>query len=97
MQTMNEIRKMIASLKPQIAEKYQVKELLLFGSYARGEQNEKSDLDLLVEFKETPDLLTFIEMEEFLSQRLQIPIDLVPKRKLKTQLRDRILKEAITI
>ena len=97
MQTMKEIQKAIASIKPQIAEKYQVKELLLFGSYARGEESEKSDLDLLVEFQETPDLLTFIEMEEVLSQKLQIPVDLVPKRKLNPQLRGRILKEAIAI
>jgi len=97
MQTMNEIRKKIASIKPQITDKYRVKNLFIFGSYATGEQNERSDLDLLVEFHETPDLLTFLEMEEFLSQRLQIPVDLVPKRKLKPRLRDRILQEAIII
>ena len=97
MQTMNEIRKKIASIKPQITDKYRVKNLFIFGSYATGEQNERSDLDLLVEFHETPDLLTFLEMEEFLSQRLQIPVDLVPKRKLKPRLRDSIRQEAIII
>ena len=78
-------------------ERYDVDKLFIFGSYARKEQTENSDVDLLVDFRKTPDLLTFIEMEEFLSRRLQLDVDLVPKRKLKLQLRDEILKEAIAI
>ena len=78
-------------------EKYEIDKIYIFGSYARKEQHENSDIDLLVDFKKTPDLLTFIEIEEFLSKKLQNDVDLVPKRKLKPQLRDAILKEAIVI
>ena len=56
-----------------------------------------SDIDILVEFKKTPDLLRFIELEEYLSASLQNSVDLVPKRKLKAEIRDQILKEAIAI
>jgi uncharacterized protein len=81
----------------EFRDKYNVETLYLFGSYARDEQLVDSDVDLLVDFKKTPDLLTFIELEEYLSKSLEKTVDLVPKRKLKAQLRDQILKDAIAI
>ena len=97
MYSLQELKSSILSLKPFMQENYDVNEIYIFGSYARKDQNEDSDIDLLVDFKKTPDLLTFIEMEEFLSKKLKHDVDLVPKRKLKPQLRDMILKEAIAI
>lgn len=76
---------------------YAVESLYIFGSYARNEQTETSDIDILVDFKKTPDLLTFIEMEEYLSKKLNSNVDLVPKRKLKAQIKDKILQEAIDV
>jgi len=87
-------------LKEHITElrfKYSVDAFYLFGSYARDEQNENSDIDILVDFKKTPDLLTFIELEEHLSSSLQKHVELVPKRKLKMAIKDQVLKEAIAI
>jgi predicted nucleotidyltransferase len=78
-------------------DKYSVDTFYLFGSYARDEQNEDSDIDLLVDFKKTPDLLTFIELEELLSNSLQKHVDLVPRRKLKMAIKEQVLKEAIAI
>lgn len=97
MYSLQELKSNILSLKPYIQENYDVDEIYIFGSYARKDQNENSDIDLLVDFIKTPDLLTFIEMEEFLSKKLKHAVDLVPKRKLKAQLRDTILKEAIAV
>jgi predicted nucleotidyltransferase len=77
--------------------KYGISRLYMFGSYARGEQSDKSDIDLLVDFENVPDLLTFIEIEEYLSQHLNKKVDLVPKRKLKTQIREQVLRDAIMI
>ncbi|SFV60435.1 nucleotidyltransferase [hydrothermal vent metagenome] len=94
---LQDLKNSIASLKPYIQKKYNVGKIYIFGSYAREEQNEQSDIDILIDFDKTPDLLTFIELEEFLSNRLHKSVDLVPKRKLKPQLRDTILKEAIAI
>jgi len=81
----------------EFKDKYNVDTLYLFGSYARDEQNDNSDIDLLVDFKQTPDLLTFIELEELLSHSLKKHVDLVPKRKLKVAIKDQVLKEAIVI
>lgn len=97
MYSLQELKSDILSLKPYIQENYSVDEVYIFGSYARKEQKEDSDIDLLVNFKKTPDLLTFIEIEEFLSKKLKHDVDLVPKRKLKAQLRDVILQEAIAV
>ena len=81
----------------EFKEKYSIDALYLFGSYARDEQTENSDIDLLIDFKKTPDLLTFIELEEYLSNSLKRHVDLVPKRKLHIDIRDQVLKEAIAI
>jgi predicted nucleotidyltransferase len=97
MPTTDSLQKALKRLKPYLSEHYHVASLALFGSYARGEQNEGSDIDVLVDFHTTPDLLSFIEMEEFLHAQLHHPIDLVPKRKLKPRLKEQILREAIVI
>jgi predicted nucleotidyltransferase len=81
----------------ELKNKYHVESLYLFGSYARNEQTNNSDIDLLVDFKKTPDLLTFIELEEYLSISLKKHVDLVPKRKLKMGIKEQVLKEAIAI
>ncbi len=83
--------------KPVIEKKYGVKNLEVFGSYIRGEQKKGSDLDILVEFHRTIDLFKYIELENFLSKKLGVKVDLVMKDTLKPRIKDRILKEAIPV
>ncbi len=97
MSSLAHIKTDILSMKPYLISKYAVSNLYIFGSYAREEQTDKSDIDLLVDFSSTPDLLTFIELEEYISNKLHVSVDLVPKRKLKAQIREQILNEAIKI
>ena len=92
-----EIQNTISSLKPELKKRFSVKQLSLFGSYAREQAHQNSDIDILVDFEITPDLLTFIELEDFLSQKLGKPVDLVPMRKLKPVLKKQILHEAIAL
>ena len=82
-------------LKPFLKEKYKVKEIGIFGSYVKNKQKEGSDLDILVEFKEVPSLIEFIEVENFLSDKLKIKVDLVIKKALKPHIGKVILKEVI--
>jgi uncharacterized protein len=56
---------------------YQLVSLGIFGSYARRENNENSDIDVLIEFKVSPSLLTLIKMENELSEKLGVRVDLV--------------------
>ena len=97
MKTLAEIRQTLRGLQPEIERRYGVKRLYLFGSYVRGDAKEESDVDVLVEFRDVPDLLAFIELEERLSKALGIAVDLVPKRKLKPSLTQTILQQAIAV
>ncbi len=94
MHNKEDIKRVINNLNYELKNRYHVKNLSLFGSYVRGEERDDSDIDILVDFEVTPDLLTFIELEEFLSDNLKKSVDLVPVRKLKPSLKEQILKEA---
>jgi len=82
---------------PELRQRYGVAKLGLFGSYVRGEQGPGSDLDVLVEFDLAPTFFQFVEVEDVLSQRLGVRVDLVMKRALKPRLGQRILAETLTV
>ncbi|MCM8797755.1 MAG: nucleotidyltransferase family protein, partial [Candidatus Omnitrophica bacterium] len=63
--------------KRRITKRFGVKEIGVFGSYVRGEHQEKSDIDVLVEFETPVDFFTFLELEEVLSKLLGVKVDLV--------------------
>ena len=97
MNKLNQIKQTLESQKKYLKEKYMIKEVGIFGSYIRGDQKKKSDLDILVEFEETPGLLTFLEIENYLSEILDTKVDLVMKDSLKPVIGSFILKEVITV
>ena len=78
-----------------IQRKFKVNYLGIFGSYVRNEQKELSDIDILVEFDEIPSLFQFVRLENYLSEILQIKVDLVMKEALKPNLGKHILKDVI--
>ena len=82
---------------PMLVERYSVETLEVFGSYVRSEQQKDSDLDLLVTFKEVPSLLTFIAIENYLSDLLGVKVDLVMKDSLKPKIGKNIQREAIPV
>jgi uncharacterized protein len=84
-------------LKPILNERFQVETIGVFGSFARGEQTKDSDIDILVEFTQpnTIDLFDFIDLEDFLTQKLDVKVDLVTKSALKPLIKDQILEETV--
>lgn len=90
-----QIKKILKQQLPKLGDQYRVKSLGLFGSYMRGEQKIGSDLDILVEFNETPSLFTFVELGDKLSQLLGVKVDLVMKKALKPAIGKHILREVI--
>ena len=62
-QTLNELLQRLRAHLPDLAAHYQIASLGVFGSYLRGQQRSGSDLDLLVEFLESPGLFDFIRLE----------------------------------
>ncbi len=95
MKNFEQIKEILIQSKPIVQEKYQVKELGIFGSYVRGEQNESSDVDVLIDFEQAPSLLKFIELENYLSDTIGVKVDLVMKRALKPRIANNILAEVI--
>ena len=73
-----EIKKVISNYKKELKGKYKVKEIGIFGSYVRGEQQEISDIDILVEFEE-PIGWEIVDLHEFLEKVLGVKVDLVTK------------------
>jgi uncharacterized protein len=70
----------------------------IFGSFARGDNTKGSDIDILVEFKESPTLLTLIKLENDLSEILGIKVDLVTTGALKNKrIKKSIKKDLIKI
>ena len=83
--------------KKDLYDRYKVKEIGIFGSYARGDQRKKSDLDILVSYEEVPDLLSFINLENYLSTLLKKKVDLVRKEYIPEDVRNQILDEAVIV
>ena len=70
----------------------------IFGSFARGDKKKGSDIDILVEFKESPTLLTLIKLENDLSDILGIKVDLITTGALKNKrIKKSIKKDLIKI
>lgn len=85
----------LRALKPELAREAHVAAIAVFGSVARNEAREDSDVDILVEFDEVPDYFAFVHLQDRLSERLGARVDLFTKGGLHPALRDRILREAV--
>lgn len=82
----------LAELKPELYEKYAVKEIGLFGSFSDDSYSEDSDIDIIVEL-ERPIGWKFFTLEIYLEKIFGRKIDLVTKSALKEQIKDRILEQ----
>jgi predicted nucleotidyltransferase len=97
MMNLTHIENILKQQESELKKQYKLKRIGIFGSYRRKGQNKKSDLDILVEFKEAPGLLKFMEIEGYLSRITGLKVDLVMKNALKPLLRKYILKEVMYI
>lgn len=80
-----------------LAERYRVQGLALFGCLARQEQGPTSDLDLLVDFAEGATLFDLVGLAPFLEEKLGCPVDVVPRRALRQEIRDEALNQAVPV
>jgi uncharacterized protein len=72
-----------------------VASLLLFGSVARGQATETSDIDLVVEFDRAVGLFGLLRLQARLESWLGRPVDLVPKDSLRPEVRARVIAEGL--
>jgi predicted nucleotidyltransferase len=73
--------------------KRDVTKIAVFGSYVRDEETPKSDIDVIVEFKETPSLLDFVALERQLSEHIGVKVDLLTEKSISPLLINRIKNE----
>ena len=92
MLTTQAIEQILLALKPQISERFHVRQLGYFGSYATGHATENSDVDILVEF-EKPIGWAFFDLQDFLENALNRKVDLVTVSGLKEKLKPLILSQ----
>ncbi len=82
MRTLQEIKKLLGSHKERLFHDYPIKSMAIFGSYSRKEQNDSSDVDILVEFSDRIGI-RFIDLAEELEEIIGFKVDLVSKRGIK--------------
>jgi predicted nucleotidyltransferase len=97
MKTIEEIMGILEEHKEEVSRKYKVREIGIFGSIVRGEQNKGSDIDIFVSFAGMPDVFEYMELEDYLRKLLRKKVDLVRKEAIRPELRKRILKEAVYV
>jgi len=97
MALLDEIRKNIRQHSSILAERYGVSVVGIFGSYVRGEEKKGSGIDLLAEILKPISLLELVGAEIYLSEVLGLKVDLVPKRSLREELRETILRETVDV
>ena len=95
-----DIRQLVESKREdilRIAAEHGARNVRIFGSVARGDVGEDSDVDFLVEFKPGTSLLTHADMIVALEDLLGRKVDVAPEKTLKERVRDRVLSEALPI
>ena len=97
MKSLDEIKALLDQHRAVLDEQYGVAIVGVFGSYVRGDQEEGSDLDLLADILRPVSLLELVGAELYLSDTLGVKVDLVPKRAVRDELRDAILREAVAL
>jgi len=99
MKTRDQILSFLTQNKIMFREKFHITKIGLFGSYARGEQNKDSDIDLIVEFEEnTQNLYDLkIKLKDFFLCNLGIEIDICREKYIKPRFKKIILKDTIYV
>jgi len=81
----------------EITSKFKPKMVGVFGSYARGENKRNSDLDILIDFEQQLNLLDIVGLEQELTDRLGVKVDLITLRSLDPRLKDYVEKDLILL
>lgn len=96
MKTLQEIKNTLSNHKNRLFSDYPIKSMAIFGSYSRREQNESSDLDILVEFSDKIGI-RFIDLANDLEQIVGFKVDLVSKKGIKEKYLESINSDLIYV
>lgn len=96
-QSLTLLTERLRSLKPALAAQFGVSAIAIFGSHARHEANENSDLDLLIDFDRTPSLFELARLDQTLERALSVKVDSVPRDSLNPRYAPYITKELVPV
>ena len=97
MKNLEEIKEILGQVKSLVKEKYYLSELGIFGDYVKGEVQENSEVNILIDYTEPPSLLDLVDLEYYVSDLLKLKADVISKNGLKGRRRERILSEVIYV
>lgn len=92
-----EILGVLEEVKEEVKREYKAEIKGIFGSYARGDEGEESDLDVLVDFESGADLFDLVGLGLFLEDELCLKVDVVPQNSLREEIKPDVLKEMICL
>lgn len=95
--TKNQALSILARLKPELARRYGVTRLALFGSTVRDEARSDSDIDIIVAFDGPADSKRYFGVQFLLEDELGQPVDLVTEKALRAELRPYIERESVNV
>ena len=82
MKTIQEIIEILREHERELKKKYKIKRIKIFGSYVEGNQSKTSDIDLIVDFEETPTFIELLRAEEEITRILGIKVDLLTEESI---------------
>ncbi|RLI82182.1 nucleotidyltransferase [Archaeoglobales archaeon] len=98
MSTLEKVVNTIKKNEEVIKKKFKVREIGIFGSVVRGEETERSDIDIVVEFESGgKNFDNYMELKFFLEELLGASVDLVSKSAIKERLKSKILEEVVYV
>ncbi len=97
MHDLQEIKNTLHQQRDELRDTYNVSNLGIFGSVARGENTDTSDIDILVSFSKPVGMFKFIRLEDHLSKIFGRKVDLVTPRALKLLVKDEVLKDIVYV
>lgn len=95
--TRDEILRFLSSQRQEMAARFGVRRLALFGSHARDAAGPASDIDILVEFDGPASAKRYFGLQFFLEDHLGSPVDLVTEKALRDELRPHVESEAVRV
>ena len=95
--TKNELITILSGIKNELKQKFGIEEIALFGSYARGEANEESDVDIAIIKINKKDFLKRLQAKDFLEKKLNKKVDIGYLDSMRTFIKNRIKKDLIYV
>ena len=95
--TRDDVLALLRTHKASLAQRFGVTRLALFGSFARDQATDDSDIDILVQFDESPDWEHYFGAQGYLEDLLGRPVDMTTNQDLRIEIRPYVQREIINV